>query len=162
MIDRENVKLALLGVVLIVGFATVWGCAAKTLPPSEATVAGLKAYRDEIARLVAAGEVSPGQGRDRFYARLAEVKPALPGLDEFLEYRSQLRVQVPSGQLNEERANTLLSQREAEMLSRWEEMAAQYAAEQRRLEQIQRDYERDYVQERRIEEGSGIRNLPRP
>jgi hypothetical protein len=142
MIDRVNVRLALLGVVLIVGFATVWGCAAKSLPPSEATVAALKNYRDEIGRLVTAGELSPAEGRDRFYDRLAEVQPSLPGFDRFLEYRSQLRAQVSSGQLRGEQANTLLSHREAEMLSRWEEMAAQYAAEQRRLERLQSEHER--------------------
>jgi len=58
-----------------------WGCASGPIPPSEPTIAALRTYHDEILKRVAAGELSPAQGRDLYYARLAEVSPPLPGLD---------------------------------------------------------------------------------
>jgi hypothetical protein len=104
----------------------------------------------------------PIEARDRFYQKLEEVDPPLPALEQLLDDRRQVRAELMAGRISPEEADGRLKQRELELLARWEEMAAKYAAEQRRLEQVQRNYERDYRQERRIEEGSGIRNLPRP
>jgi hypothetical protein len=66
-----------------------------------------------------------------------------------------------SGRLSPAQADSRLKERESELLSHWAETATEYAAEQRRLEKVQRDYERDFSQQKRIEEGSGIKNLPR-
>jgi hypothetical protein len=112
--------------------------------------------------LVDSGQMSPIEARDRFYQKLVEVDPPLPALDQLLDDRWQVRAELMAGRISPQEADGRLKQRETELLGQWEEMAAQYAAEQRRLEQVQRDYERDYRQQRRIEEGSGIRNLPRP
>jgi hypothetical protein len=139
-----------------------WGCAVKAIPPSEPTVAMLQRAYQEMRQQVASGQLSPIEARDQYYKKVAEVEPPLPELDKLQDYRRQVRDELMAGRLSLEEADSRLKARESELLSRWEEMAAQYAAEQRRLEQVQRDYERDYRQQRRIEEGSGIRNLPRP
>ena len=163
MTNREQVKTVLPPLVLSMAcVAMAWGCAVKPIPPSEPTIAMLHRAYQEMRQQVASGQVSPIEGRDQYYKKLAEVEPPLPELDKLEDYRRQVRDELMAGRLGLEEADSRLNARESELLSRWEEMAAQYAAEQRRLEQVQRDYERDYRQERRIEEGSGIRNLPRP
>jgi hypothetical protein len=141
--------------------AIAWGCAVKSIPPSEPSVAMLQRNYELMRELVASGQVSPMEARDQFYKKLVEVEPPLPGLDALLDDRRQVKDELAAGRLSLEEADNRLKARESEMLSRWEETAAQYAAEQRRLEKLQRDYERDFQQQRRIEEGSGIRNLPR-
>jgi hypothetical protein len=149
-------------VLLIVWLPLASGCASKTLPPSEPTVVLLQGAYKETRALVDSGQMSPIEARDRFYQKLVEVDPPLPALDQLLDDRWQVRAELMAGRISPQEADGRLKQRETELLGQWEEMAAQYAAEQRRLEQVQRDYERDYRQQRRIEEGSGIRNLPRP
>ncbi len=148
--------------LLIVWLPLTSGCAAKPLPPSEPTVVLLQGAYKEMRALVDSGQMPPIEARDRFYQKLVEVDPPLPGLEQLLDDRRQVRAELMAGGISPKEADGRLKQRESEFLDRWEEMAAQYAAEQRRLEQVQRDYERDYRQQRRIEEGSGIRNLPRP
>ena len=148
--------------LLLVWLPLASGCASKTLPPTEPTVVLLQGAYKEMRVLVDSGQMPPIEARDRFYQKLVEVDPPLPALDQLLDDRRQVRAELMAGRISPQEADGRLKQRETELLDRWEEMAAQYAAEQRRLEQVQRDYERDYRQQRRIEEGSGIRNLPRP
>ena len=148
--------------LLIVWLPLASGCAAKTLPPSEPTMILLQGAYKEMRAVVDSGLTPPMEARDRFYQKLVEVDPPLPALEQLLEDRRQVRAELLAGGISPKEADSRLKQRESELLDRWEEMAAQYAAEQRRLEQVQREYERDYRQQRRIEEGSGIRNLPRP
>ena len=141
--------------------AMAWGCAVKPIPLSEPTVAMLQRDYEQMRELVASGQVSPIEARDQYYKKLSEVEPPLPELDTLQNSRRQVRDELMAGRLSPEEADSRLKQRESELLNRWAETAAEYAAAQRRLEQVQRDYERDYRQQRRIEEGSGIRNLPR-
>jgi hypothetical protein len=155
-------KSLLAFVLLIVWLPLVSGCAAKTLPPSEPTVTLLQEAYKEMRVLVDSGQTPPIEARDHFYQKLVEVDPPLPALDQLLDDRRQIRAELMAGGISPGEADRRLKQRESELLDRWEEMAAEYASEQRRLERQQREYERAYRQERRIEEGSGIRNLPRP
>jgi len=160
---RWNFRRSLLTLaLLIVWVPLATGCAAKALPPSEPTVILLQGAYKEMRALVDSGQMSPLDARDRFYQKLVEVDPPLPALEQLLEERRQIRADMTTGSISSGQADGSLMQRESELLGRWEEMAAQYAGEQRRLRRQQREYERGYRQERRIEEGSGIRNLPRP
>ena len=160
--NRERVNVALPALAFIMAWVAIaWGCAMKPIPPSEPTVAMLQRAYEEMRGQVAAGQVSPIEARDQYYKRLTEVEPPLPGLDALLDYRRQVRAELIEGQLSREQADSRLKGRESELLAHWAETAAEYAAEQRRLEQVQRDYERDFSQQRRIEEGSGIKNIPR-
>src|SRR5205807_1465404 len=145
MTNQDKIKNGSPTVALtLVWILLLWGCAAGPIPPSEPTIAALRTYHDEILIRVAAGELSPAQGRDLYYARLAEVDPPLPGLDNLLEYRKQVRANLASGLVDERQAYGQLSARESETLTRWEEMAAQYAAEQRRLERLQNEHEQGF------------------
>ena len=146
--------------LFIVWFALTAGCAAKTLPPSEPTVVLLQGAYKEMRAVVDSGLTPPMEARDRFYQKLVEVDPPLPALEQLLDDRRQVRAELMAGGISPAEADGRLKQRESELLGRWEEMAAEYATEQRRLERQQREYERAYRQERRIEEGSGIRNFP--
>jgi hypothetical protein len=162
MTNGEQVKTFLPTLVLSMAcVAIAWGCTVKAIPPSEPTVAMLQRAYQEMREQVASGQVSPIEARDQYYKKLTEVEPPLPELGKLQDYRRQVRDELMAGRHSLEEADSRLKARESELLSRWEETAAQYAAEQRRLEKLQRDYERDYQQQRRIEEGSGIRNLPR-
>jgi len=149
-------------VLLIVWLPVASGCAAKTLPPSEPTVVLLQGAYKDMRALVDSGQMPPIEARDRFYQKLVEVDPPLPGLDQLLDDRRQVRAELLAGGISPQEADSRLKQRESQLLDQWQETAAQYAAEQRRMEKVQQDFERDYRQQRRIEEGSGIRNLPRP
>jgi hypothetical protein len=100
------------------------------------------------------------EARDRYYQKLVEVDPPLPALEQLLDDRRQVKAELIAGGISPQEADGRLKQRESEFLDRWGEMAAEYATEQRRLERQQREFERAYRQERRIEEGSGIRNFP--
>jgi hypothetical protein len=145
MTNRDKIKNGSPTVALtLVWILLSWGCLSGPVPPSEPTVAALRTYHDEILKRIAAGEVSPAQGRDLYYARLAEVDPPLPDLDNLLEYRRQVGAHLSSGLVNEQQAYGQLSARESETLTRWEEMAAQYAAEQRRLERLQDEHEQGF------------------
>ena len=130
--------------VALVWILLSWGCASVPTPPSETTVTALRTFHERLAKQVAAGELSPTQAQDQYYARLSEVDPPLPGLDDLLEYRKQVRANLASGLVNEQQASAQLSARESERLTRWEEMAAQYAAEQRRLERLQNEHEQGF------------------
>jgi hypothetical protein len=145
MTNRDKIKNGLPAIALtLVWILLSGGCASGPLPPSEPTIAALRTYHDEILKRVAAGELSPVEGRDLYYARLAQVTPPLPRLDDLLEYRKQVRANLASGLVNEQQAYAQLSARESETLTRWEEMAAQYAAEQRRLERLQNEHEQGF------------------
>ena len=145
MTNQDKIKNGLPTVALtLVWILLSWGCASGPIPPSEPTIAALRTYHDEILKRVAAGELSPPEGRDLYYARLAQVSPPLPGLDDLLEYRKQVRANLASGLVDERQAYAQLSARESERLTRWEEMAAQYAAEQRRLERLQNEHEQGF------------------
>jgi pyridoxine/pyridoxamine 5'-phosphate oxidase len=162
MTNRDQVKTVLQTLVFsMVWVAMAWGCAVKPIPPSEPTVAMLQRAYQEMREQVASGQVSPIEARDQYYKKLAEVEPPLTGLDTLLDYRRQVRAELIAEQLSREQADSRLKERESELLTHWAETAAEYAAEQCRLEKIQRDYERDFRQQRQIEEGSGIKNLPR-
>ncbi len=163
MRDWDTFRQRLLGFAyFVVWLPLASGCAANPLPPSEPTVVLLQGAYKEMRTMVDSGQMPPIEARDRFYQKLVEVDPPLPALDQLLDDRRQVRAELMAGGISPAEADTRLKQRESELLNRWEEMAAQYAIEQRRLERQQLQYERDYRQERRIEEGSGIRNLPRP
>ena len=160
--NRERVNVAFPALALLMAWVAIaWGCAMKPVPPSEPTVAMLQRDYEQMRELVASGQVSPIEARDQYYKKLSEVEPPLPELDTLQNSRRQVRDELMAGRLSPEEADSRLKQRESELLNRWAETAAEYAAEQRRLEQVQRDYERDFSQQRRIEEGSGIKNLPR-
>ena len=162
MTNREQVKTVLQTLVLSMAcVAMPWGCAMKPVPPSEPTIAMLQRAYEEMREQVAAGKVSPIEARDLYYKKLAEVEPPLTGLDGLLDDRRQVRDELMLGRLSPAQADSRLKERESELLTHWAETAAEYAAEQRRLEKVQRDYERDFSQQKRIEEGSGIKNLPR-
>jgi len=129
--------------------ALVWillscGCASVPIPPSETTVTALRTFHERLAKQVAAGELSPPQAQDQYYARLSEVDPPLPGLEALLEYRKQVRANQASGLVDERQAYAQLSARESEALARWEEQAAEYAAEQRRIERLQSQHEQGF------------------
>jgi hypothetical protein len=161
-INRERVKVALSALAFFIGWVAIaGGCAMKPIPPSEPTVAMLQRAYEEMREQVATGKVSPVEARDLYYKKLAEVEPPLFGLDALIESRQQVRAELMAGQVSPEQADSRLKARESELLTHWAETSAEYAAEQRRLEKIQQDYERDFRQQRKIEEGSGIRNLPR-
>ena len=145
MTNRDNIKNGLPTVALtLVWILLSGGCASVPSPPSETTVTALRTFHERLAKQVAAGELSPTQAQDQYYARLSEVDPPLPGLEVLLEYRKQVRANLASGLVNEQQAHAQLSARESERLTRWEEMAAQYAAEQRRLERLQNEHEQGF------------------
>src|SRR5437868_10325698 len=79
MTNRDKIKNGLPTVAFtLVWILLSWSCASGPIPPSEPTIAALRTYHDEILKRVATGELSPAQGRDLYYARLAEVSPPLP------------------------------------------------------------------------------------
>jgi hypothetical protein len=123
-------------------------------------MAALQGYHDEMERLATSGQMSPDQAQERYYIKLLEVQPPLPDLDELLQYRRQIAAKVAAGELTQAQARANLSDRERLFLERWRELAVQYAAQQRQVEQAQSDYEHAYRRQLQIEQGSGIRNLP--
>ena len=145
MTNRDKITNRLPAVALtLVWILLIWGCASVPTPPSETTATALRTFHERLAKQVAAGELSPTQAQDQYYARLSEVDPPLPGLDDLLEYRKQVRANLASGLVDERQAYAQLTARESERLTRWEEMAAQYAAEQRRLERLQNEHEQGF------------------
>ena len=143
MTNRDKITNRLPAVALV-WILLSWGCASVPTPPSETTVTALRTFHERLAKQVAAGELSPTQAQDQYYARLSEVDPPLPDLEALLEYRKQVRANLASGLVDERQAYAQLSARESERLTRWEEMAAQYAAEQRRLERLQNEHEQGF------------------
>ena len=148
--------------LFIVWLPLASGCATKTLSPSEPTVVLIQGAYKEMRTVVDSGLTPPMEARDRFYQKLVEVDPPLPSLEQLLDERRRVGAELVAGGITPQEADNRLKQRESEFLERWEEMAVQDTIEQRRLRRQQQEYERGYRQERRIEEGSGIRNLPRP
>jgi hypothetical protein len=145
MTNRDKITNRLPAVALtLVWILLSWGCASVPIPPSETTVTALRTFHERLAKQVAAGELSPTQAQDQYYARLSEVDPPLPGLEALLESRREVGAHVASGQVSAQQAHAQLSARESETLARWDEMAAQYAAEQRRLERLQSQHEQGF------------------
>src|SRR5688572_997727 len=110
--------------LLIVCLPLVSGCAAKTLPPSEPTVILLQGAYKEMRTVVDSGLTPPIEARDRFYQKLVEVDPPLPALEQLLDERQQVRVELMGGRISPQEADGRLKQRESELLDRWGEMAA--------------------------------------
>jgi hypothetical protein len=137
-------RKSLLGLCLAVLISAGIGCAARQLPPSEPTIAILQRAYNQMRANVASGQQGPIEARDQFYAKLSKVEPPLPGLEALMQYRRQIADELMAGQISPPQADARLQARESELLAGWAEMAAQYAAEQRRLGRIQADYERGF------------------
>jgi hypothetical protein len=129
-------------VLFIVWLPLASGCAAKTLPPSEPTVTLLQGAYKDMRELVDSGQMPPIEARDRFYQKLVEVDPPLPALEQLLDDRRQVRAELMAGGISPQEADGRLKQRESQLLDQWQEMAAHYAAEQRRVERLQSEHER--------------------
>jgi hypothetical protein len=153
---RRHNRLALCFTILM---GMLPGCASPPVP-TEPTVESLRTSYRQLSELVRSGQITPEQARDQYYKKLNDVAPNLPGLAALIAFRQKAAEQVAAGQLTPEEAHARLTGRETELLDRWEKMAAEYAAEQRRVQQQQNQYEEGYERQIRIEQGSGIRNLP--
>lgn len=116
----------------------ICSCATVAIPPSESTVSALRAYYDELQMKVTSKELTRTEARNLYYAKLEQIRPPLPDLEALLEFRRQVEATAGSAEESEAR----LKARESELLRKWEELAAQYAQEQRRQERLQREYER--------------------
>lgn len=144
------------GWVLVMG---LFGCATSVLPPSEATMTIVRSYQNQLDARVASGHVTRTQARELLYAKLSEVQPPLPELENLLEFRTQVAAEVEAKTLTPAKAEARLAAHESEMIARWEEMAAKYAQEQRAIQRLQNEYERGYKDQRQMEQT--IKNLPR-
>jgi hypothetical protein len=109
-------------------------------------MATVRPYQKQLDAKVASGQLTRAQARDLLYARLAEVQPPLPDLNELLEFRKQIASKVEAKVLAPEDAEALLAARESAMLSRWEEMAVQYERE-REFDRIRQMQERGFREE---------------
>jgi hypothetical protein len=118
----------------------------------------LKSYQNQLDSRVASGHLTRAQARELLYAKLGEIQPPLPDLQELLEFRRQVTAQVEAKTLTPEQAETRLAARESGMMARWEEMAAKYAEEQRNAQRLQSEYERGYRDQKQMEQT--IKNLP--
>jgi hypothetical protein len=149
------------GIGLLLGCMVIgpWGCATSPLPPSESTMSIVRSYQEQLSARVSSGHLTPAQARELFYAKLAEIQPPLPGLDELLKFRNETMSQVEAKTLTPEQAASRLAARDSEMLTRWDEMAAKYAQDQRNIQRMQNDYERGYRQQQQMEQT--IKTLPR-
>ena len=135
------------------------GCAMSALPPSEATMSIVRSYQDQLGSRVSSGHLTRAQARELLYAKLVEIQPPLPDLNELLEFRKQVTAQVEAKALTPEQAEARLTARESDMIVRWEEMAAKDAQEQRNVQRLQNEYERGYKNQKQMEQT--IKNLPR-
>ena len=115
------------------------GCATTALPPSETTVSILRSYQNELQSRVASGHLTPAQARELLYTKLDEIQPPLPDLEKLVEFRKQVDAQVEAKTLTSEQAESRLSGRESEMMTRWQEMAAQYAKQQREFDRLRKE-----------------------
>src|SRR5205823_2297148 len=104
-----------LGIFMMIGS---WGCATSPLPPSESTMSIVRSYQDQLSARVSSGHLTPAQARELFYAKLVEIQPPLPGLDELQMFRNQVMAQVEAKTLTPEQAEARLAARESEMLAR--------------------------------------------
>ena len=134
----------LVGWVIVVG---LFGCATSALPPSEATMTILRSYQNQLDARVASGHVTRAQARELLYAKLSEIQPPLPDLENLLEFRKQVAAEVEAKALTPAQAEARLAARESEVIARWEEMADRYAREQRGFEQLKKEQERGFKQE---------------
>ena len=128
------------GCLLAIGWA---GCATVPMPPSEATMSIVRSYQNQLENRVASGHLAKAQARDLLYAKLNDIQPPLPNLNELLEFRKQ----IESQSLTPEQAEARLAARESEMLRNWEEMAAKYAQEQREFGRVRQEQERGFRQQ---------------
>ena len=146
----------LAGWVIVVG---LFGCATSALPPSEATMTIVRSYQNQLDARVVSGHVTRTQARELLYAKLSEIQPPLPDLENLLEFRKQVAAEVEAKTLTPAQAEARLAARESEMIARWEEMAAKYAQEQRNIQRLQNEYERGYTDQKQREQT--IKSLPR-
>jgi C4-dicarboxylate-specific signal transduction histidine kinase len=144
---------------LVMALIMVPACASPPVP-TEPTVESLRTSYRQLSEMVRAGQITPQQAREKYYQKLNDVAPNLPGLTALIAFRQKVAEEVAVGQLTAEEAHARLTARESDLLDRWEKMAAEYAAEQRRVEEQHNQYEQGYDRQIRIEQGSGIRNLP--
>lgn len=148
--------VGLAGWLLVAGLL---GCATVPLPPSEAAMSIVRSYQNQLESRVASGHLTRAQARELLYVKLSEIQPPLPDLGQLVELRKQVAAEVESKALTPAQAEARLSTRESEMITRWEEMAAKYAQEQRNVQRLQNEYERGYTDQRQREQT--IKNLPR-
>jgi hypothetical protein len=136
-------RLQLVGLVwsMVVG---LMGCATTAMPPSEMTVSILRSYQNELQSRVASGQLTHAQARELLYTRLEEIQPPLPDLEKLVEFRKQVEAQVAAKTLAPEQAESRLAGRESEMMTRWQEMAAQYAKRQREFDRLQKEQEQGF------------------
>ena len=120
------------------------GCATAALPPSEATMSILRSYQNELQARVASGHLTPAQARELLYTKLDEIQPPLPDLEKLVEFRKQVDAQVEAKTLTSEQAESRLSGRESEVMTRWQEMAAQYAKQQREFDRLRKEQEQGF------------------
>ena len=140
-------RLRRTGLVGCLMVGSLLGCATAALPPSETTVSGLRSYQNQLRSRVASGHLTPAQAREMLYAKLDEVQPPLPELGALFEFRKQVEAQVAAKALTPEQAESRLTGRESEMMSRWEEMAAQEAKQQREFDRLRKEQERGFQQQ---------------
>jgi hypothetical protein len=120
------------------------GCATSSLPPSEATMSILRSYQNQLQSRVASGHLNRDQARELLYTKLGEIQPPLPDLEKLVEFRKQVETQVEAKTLTPEQAESRLTSRESAMMARWEEMAAQYAKQQREFDRLQKEQEQGF------------------
>jgi len=149
-------RLQLVGLVWLMAMILL-GCATTAMPPSETTVSILRSYRNELQSRVASGHLNRDQARELLYTKLGEIQPPLPDLEKLVEFRKQVEAQVEAKTLTPEQAEARHAAKESEMLSRWEEMAAKYAKEQREFERLRKQQEQGF-QEQQM---PMYKNLPR-
>jgi len=136
-------RLQLVGLVglMVVGLL---GCATSAMPPSETTVSILRSYQNELQSRVASGQLTSAQARELLYTKLEGIQPPLPGLGDLVEFRKQVEAQVTAKTLTPEQAESRLAGRESEMMTRWQEMAAQYARQQREFDRLNKAQEQGF------------------
>lgn len=139
--------------------AGLLGCATVPLPPSEASMSIVRSYQNQLESRVASGHLTRAQARELLYVKLGEIQPPLPDLGQLVEFRKQVAAELESKALTPAQAEARLAARESEMITRWEEMAAKYAQEQRNVQRLQNEYERGYSDQRQREQT--IKSLPR-
>ena len=151
-----------LGVLVAFVFVGPGGCTTAPQPPSESLVPVLRAYHRAFVSSMTSGASTSDQARDAYYAKLEAIQPPLPGLDSLKELRAQLAGRIAAGQLTREQAESSLSSRELNLLRRWEDMAAQYATEQREIQRFRDAQEEGLWRQKQIELGEKVfRDRPR-
>ena len=138
------------------------GCATTSPPPSESIIAVLRAQHRDLIASISSGKSTSGQARDAYYAKMEAIQPPLPDLDSLKELRAQLAGRVAAGHLTREQAESSLRARELDLLTRWEDMAARYAAEQREIQRFRNEHEDGLWRQKQIEQGEKVfRDRPR-